>query len=96
MWQDDRADGDGSAGPGDQPADDAAASRAPGLPGPAAAPEPTGDARVDAAVRQLAGLPELPVGEHAALFERVHADLVDVLGELDTSQADGTQQEGQG
>jgi len=42
----------------------------------------TGDARVDAAVRSLGALGELPVSEHPAVFERVHGQLVEVLGEL--------------
>ncbi len=47
----------------------------------------TGEARVDAALTLLSRLPELPVSEHAELFERVHAQLSDVLGELDSGPA---------
>jgi len=51
----------------------------------------TGEPRVDAAVRSLGALGELPVGEHPAVFERVHGQLVDVLGELRSGpdQAEG-------
>ncbi len=56
---------------------------APGAPDqtPAAA---TGQPRVDAAVRLLDRLPGLPVSEHSELFEQVHAQLSEVLGELDS------------
>ena len=47
----------------------------------------TGDARVDAALTHLDRLAELPVGEHAPVFERVHAELTEVLGDLDTESA---------
>jgi hypothetical protein len=50
---------------------------------PEAAPS-TGEHRVDAALRLLDRLPELPVSEHAGLFEQVHAQLTEVLGELDS------------
>ena len=56
-------------------------------PAPAGAPVAvpgTGELRVDAALRLLDRLPELPVSEHPGLFEQVHAQLTDVLGELDT------------
>ena len=59
-------------------------------PGPAAAPGPgpgTGEPRVDAALRLLDRLPGLPVSEHPELFEQVHAQLSDVLGELDSGPA---------
>lgn len=42
----------------------------------------TGEPRVDEALRRLGELGELPVSEHPPVFERVHASLVDVLGEL--------------
>jgi hypothetical protein len=45
-------------------------------------PEATGEPRVDAALRQLGELSDLPVSEHPPVFERIHASLVDVLGEL--------------
>jgi len=47
----------------------------------------TGDARVDAALTLLDRLPQLPVGEHAPVLERVHAELTEVLGDLDTDSA---------
>jgi hypothetical protein len=49
----------------------------------------TGEPRVDAALRLLERLPGLSVSEHARLFEQVHAQLTEVLGELDPGQ-DGT------
>jgi len=52
----------------------------------------TGEPRVDAALRQLGDLDERPVSEHPPVFERVHGQLVDVLGELHS----GTGQGGQG
>jgi hypothetical protein len=47
----------------------------------------TGEPRVDAALRLLDRLPGLPVSDHPELFERVHAQLSDVLGELDSGSA---------
>ncbi len=44
----------------------------------------TGEPRVDAALRLLDRLPGLPVSEHPGLFEQVHAQLSEVLGELDS------------
>lgn len=44
--------------------------------------EATGEPRVDDALRRLSGLGDRPVAEHPPVFERVHASLVDVLGEL--------------
>lgn len=44
----------------------------------------TGEPRVDAALKLLDRLPGLPVAEHPELFEQVHAQLTDVLGELDS------------
>jgi hypothetical protein len=44
--------------------------------------EATGEPRVDQAMRRLGELDNLPVSEHPQVFERVHASLVDVLGEL--------------
>ena len=49
--------------------------------GPAANPVP-GEPRVDTALRSLDTLPSRPVDEHPAVFEQVHASLVEVLGEL--------------
>jgi hypothetical protein len=99
MWQEERTGSDGHAVPAARPAaDGAAGKRGPGPPAagsrPEPTPEPTGDARVDAAVRPLVSLADSSVREHAEIFERVHAELVDILGELDTSQADGTRQAG--
>ena len=44
----------------------------------------TGEQRVDAALKLLERLPGLPVGDHPELFEQVHAQLSEVLGELDS------------
>jgi hypothetical protein len=57
-------------------------------PGAEAAARPaTGEPRVDAALRLLDRLPGLPVSDHPELFEHVHAQLTDVLGELDSGSA---------
>jgi hypothetical protein len=47
----------------------------------------TGEPRVDAALTLLDRLTELPVTGHAAVFERVHAELTAVLGQLDPESA---------
>jgi hypothetical protein len=47
----------------------------------------TGEPRVDAALKLLERLPGLPVADHAELFEQVHAQLSDVLGELDSGSS---------
>jgi hypothetical protein len=74
-----QAEADGAAG---EPADHEVA---------AAAAEParteTGEPRVDAALTLLDRLTELPVTEHAAVFEQVHAELTAVLGQLDPESA---------
>lgn len=44
----------------------------------------TGEPRVDETLHRLDELAELPVTEHPAVFERVHSQLVEVLGELRT------------
>jgi hypothetical protein len=49
----------------------------------------TGEPRVDAALRLLERLPGLPVAEHSQLFEQVHAQLSEVLGELDSGPGPG-------
>ena len=67
------------------PARELAAAREPGEgQESAAAHASTGESRVDAALRLLDRLPALPVAEHPDLFELVHAQLTDVLGELDS------------
>ena len=48
----------------------------------------TGEPRVDAALTLLDGLGELPVTEHAAVCEQVHAELSAALGQLDPESAD--------
>jgi len=50
----------------------------------ASAPPATGEPRVDAALRLLERLPGLPVAAHAELLEQVHAQLSEVLSELDS------------
>jgi hypothetical protein len=67
-----------------QPADQGAAAE-PGY-GGGAGPG-TGEPRVDAALRLLDRLPGLPVSDHPDLFEQVHAQLTEVLGELDSGPA---------
>lgn len=42
----------------------------------------TGEPRVDAVLGRLGELDELPVSEHPGVYERIHEQLVDVLGEL--------------
>ena len=44
----------------------------------------TGEPRVDAALKLLERLPGLAVSDHPELFEQVHAQLSEVLGELDS------------
>lgn len=68
----------------------------PGAPGPAApgtnpgsGASPgdivaTGDARVDQALHRLGDLADLPLPEHAAVFEHIHAELTGALGTLDS------------
>jgi hypothetical protein len=72
------------AGPADEPGS-AEASTARGSAEASTAPG-TGEPRVDAALRLLDRLPGLPVSEHPELFEQVHAQLTEVLGELDSAQ----------
>ena len=50
--------------------------------------EATGEPRVDQALRRLGELGDLPVSEHPPVFERVHASLVEVLGELRSGAAE--------
>jgi hypothetical protein len=77
----------GSAGMADGPSLAAAGASDPAPAGAAEACHPatsaTGEPRVDAALRLLERLPGLPVAEHPQLFEQVHAQLSEVLGELD-------------
>ncbi len=49
----------------------------------------TGDPRVDAALDQLAGLAELPLTEHPAVFGQIHSALSGALGTLDSSPGTG-------
>lgn len=62
---------------------------APGQDGQAGVPSApmTGDGRVDAALRLLDRLPGLPVSAHPELFEQVHAQLSEVLSELESESA---------
>jgi len=48
----------------------------------------TGEPRVDETLRRLDELGELPVTEHPGVFERVHGQLVEVLGELRSGSGD--------
>ena len=47
----------------------------------------TGDGRVDASLKLLERLPGLPVSAHPELFEQVHAQLSEVLSELESESA---------
>ncbi|MGH3303390.1 MAG: hypothetical protein ACRDOK_17245, partial [Streptosporangiaceae bacterium] len=47
----------------------------------------TSEPRVDAALTLLDRLTELPVTEHATVYEQVHAELTAVLGQLDPESA---------
>jgi hypothetical protein len=58
---------------------------------PAEQRQTTGEPRVDAALKKLDELGELPVSEHPAVFEHVHARLRDVLDELDSGSLAGAQ-----
>lgn len=84
--------GDGAAGAG-EPAPEPGHGPEPeseAAPAPERAPEPvpaTGEPSVDAALRLLDRLPDLPVSEHAEIYEQVHGQLSDVLGELDSGPA---------
>ncbi len=49
-------------------------------------PPATGEPRVDAALSPLGELDELPVSEHPGVFDRIHEQLVEVLGELHSAQ----------
>jgi hypothetical protein len=67
---------------------DASESEPESEPTPQPGPRPaTGEPQVDAALKLLDRLPGLPVSEHPELFEQVHAQLSDVLGELDSGPA---------
>jgi hypothetical protein len=85
--------GPGSAEPSE--ADEAVATAEAAATGEAAATEEqpaTGEPRVDAALRRLGELDELPVSEHPGVYERIHEQLVEVLGELHSGQASGGQE----
>jgi hypothetical protein len=64
-----------SASPGETPVEQAAAAG-------------TGEPRVDAALGRLDELADLDVHDHPAVFERVHAELSEVLGELEPDTED--------
>jgi hypothetical protein len=89
--QQDRADAEragaagelaGTGGPGVGAAGELAGTGGPGV-GAAGELAGTGEPRVDAAVGLLAELDQRPVGEHPEVFQRVHARLTEVLGDLD-------------
>jgi hypothetical protein len=71
---------DHETGPGAGQADGTSRPDEPTARRPAAAS--AGDPHVDEALRPLSGLAGLPVAEHPQVFERIHAELVEVLGEL--------------
>jgi hypothetical protein len=56
------------------------------IPSPPGRPA-TGESRVDAALAGLSQLAGMPVAEHPAVFEQVHRQLREVLGELDSGAA---------
>jgi hypothetical protein len=59
----------------------------PGADAPGSTPEGavvTGDARVDQALRRLGELDDLPLTEHAGVFEHIHGELTGALGTLDS------------
>ncbi|MFB4280221.1 MULTISPECIES: hypothetical protein [unclassified Nonomuraea] len=58
-------------------------------------PEETGDERVDAIVAGLAGLGELPVSAHVAVFDEAFSGLESTLAAVDEAPA-GEQGGGQG
>jgi hypothetical protein len=64
--------------------DDTASAREPSEPAARPAIEATGEPRVDAALRRLGELDDAAVSEHPPVFERIHGQLVEVLGELHT------------
>jgi hypothetical protein len=69
----------------DQPGSEAETDDPPEY-GPEADPvEPTGEARVDAAVERLRELARRPPAEHVAIYEDVHRRLQDALADLDGS-----------
>ncbi len=51
--------------------------------GPTAGGEGPADARIDSAVGRLDQLEQLPVHDHVEQYERIHAELQDVLSSVD-------------
>jgi hypothetical protein len=49
-------------------------------------PPATGEPRVDAALSRLGELDELPLPDHPAVYESIHEELVEVLGDLHPGQ----------
>jgi hypothetical protein len=88
-------DDTGAYGPADDELGDAladpdfaAGEPAAGAARPLTVPRPeTGEFRVDAALGLLDELTELPVTDHPAMFEQVHAQLSEVLDELGARMA---------
>ena len=70
--------------PAPVPATGTSPAPVPALAGVLQEPMATGDPRVDGAVRGLGSLAGLDVAEHAEVFERIHASLVEILGGLRT------------
>jgi hypothetical protein len=48
-------------------------------------PTPTGEPRVDAALKRLQDIGAAPVDEHVAIYDDVHRRLQDALADLDES-----------
>jgi len=84
--------GPGGAGPSDA-AEPPATAELPATAEPQATAElpATGEPRVDTALSRLRELDELPVSEHPGVYERVHEQLVEVLGELHSAQTPAPQ-----
>ena len=50
--------------------------------------EPSGDARVDAAVARISSLPGAATDDHVAIYEDAHRQLRDALADLENSDPD--------
>lgn len=94
MQDDNGASGPGpedGLAPGSPPSAEPGTAPEPAAGRPLAVPRPeTGEARVDAALSLLDDLTELPVAEHPAIFEHVHAQLSEVLEELGSASRPGS------
>ncbi|MDX6287312.1 MAG: hypothetical protein QOG53_2797 [Frankiales bacterium] len=64
------------------PEEPAAAATQPAMV-PRPEPPPTDEPAVDAAIKRLHALDELPVAEHVGIFDEAHRELQDSLADLD-------------